>query len=152
MCREVKGLIAIVQESIDVSAVLRVVSSNSSGATALFLGTVRDHGDKGPVSEMYYEAYPEMAEEALRKIEHQTTQRWNLLGFMAVHRLGNLKVGEISVAIAASSEHRKEAFEACRYAIDAIKRSVPIWKKEISATGSRWVEGVMLEDNQDGHV
>jgi molybdopterin synthase catalytic subunit len=145
-------MIAIVHQSIDISAVLREASSNSSGATVLFLGTVRDHGDDGIVSEMYYEAYQEMAEETLKKIEQQAIQRWNLLGFIAVHRLGNLKVGEISVAIATSSEHRKEAFEACEYTIDAIKKSVPIWKKEISAAGSRWVEGVMLEDNQDGHV
>ncbi|MDR0372529.1 MAG: molybdenum cofactor biosynthesis protein MoaE [Nitrososphaerota archaeon] len=145
-------MIAIVQESIDISAVLRSASSNSAGATVLFLGTVRDHGDEGVVSEMYYEAYEEMAEEALRKIEQQAIQCWNLRGFMAVHRLGNLKVGEVSVAIAASSEHRTEAFEACRYAIDAIKKSVPIWKKEISAAGCRWVAGVMLEDTQDGHV
>jgi molybdopterin synthase catalytic subunit len=145
-------VIAIAQEPIDVSAVLRNASSNSAGATVLFLGTVRDHSEAGAVSEMYYEAYQEMAEDALKRIEQQAVQRWTLLGFAAVHRLGNLQIGEVSVAVAASSEHRVEAFEACRYAIDAIKKSAPIWKKEISASGSRWVEGVMLEDNQDGNV
>jgi len=145
-------MIAIVSEVIDVSAVLREVSSTSSGASVLFLGTVRDHGEAGEVSEIHYEAYETMAREALGKIEQYVVHRWKLLGFVVIHRLGILKVGEISVAIAASSEHRKEAFEACRYTIDAIKRSVPVWKKEISAAGSRWVEGVMLEDNQDGYV
>ncbi len=146
-------MIAIVYQTIDVSAVLQAVSSGSSGATVLFLGTVRDHGEQGAVSEIYYEAYPEMAEEVLRKIEQYAIERWNLLGFMLVQRLGLLKVGEISVAIAVSSEHRKEAFEACSYVIDAIKQSVPVWKKEISAAGYRWVEGVMLEGTkEDGHV
>jgi molybdopterin synthase catalytic subunit len=145
-------VIAVVQEPIDVSAVLRSVADNSAGATVLFLGTVRDHGDEGAVSEMYYEAYQEMAEEALQTIERQAVQRWGLKGFAAVHRTGNLQVGEISVAVAASSEHRKEAFEACRYAIDAIKKTAPIWKKEISASRSRWVEGIMLEEPQDGNV
>jgi len=146
-------MIAIVHQTIDVSAVLQAALSDSSGATVLFLGTVRDHGEQGAVSEIYYEAYPEMAEAALRKIEQYAIERWNLLGFVTVQRLGLLKVGEISVAIAVSSEHRKEAFEACSYVIDVIKQSVPVWKKEISAAGSRWVEGVMLEDTkEDGHV
>ncbi|MDR0471720.1 MAG: molybdenum cofactor biosynthesis protein MoaE, partial [Nitrososphaerota archaeon] len=117
------------------------------------LGSVRDHGEAGAVSAIYYEAYAEMAQEALRKIEQYATARWNLLGFVVIQRLGLLKVGEVSVAIAVSSAHRKEAFEACSYVIDAIKQSVPVWKKEISAAGSRWVEGVMLEDVvEDGHV
>jgi molybdopterin synthase catalytic subunit len=146
-------MIAIVYQPIDVSAVLREASHDSSGASVLFLGSVRDHGEKGAVSEIYYEAYLEMAEDALRKIEHYVIEHWNLLGFVTIQRLGLLKVGEVSVAIAVSSEHRKEAFEACSYVIDAIKQSVPVWKKEISAAGSRWVEGVMLEDNkEDGHV
>ena len=146
-------MIAIVHQTIDVSAVLQAALSDSSGATVLFLGTVRDHGEQGAVSEIYYEAYPEMADVSLRKIEQYAIERWNLLGFVTVQRLGLLKVGEISVAIAVSSEHRKEAFEACSYVIDAIKQSVPVWKKEISAAGSRWVEGVMLEDTtEDGHV
>ncbi|MDR1991984.1 MAG: molybdenum cofactor biosynthesis protein MoaE [Nitrososphaerota archaeon] len=145
-------MIAIVQDSIDVAAVLRSVSSNSAGATVLFLGTVRDHGDEGAVLGLYYEAYQEMAEEVLRSIAQQAIGRWNLLGLSVVHRLGNLAVGEVSVAIAASAEHRVEAFEACRYVIDAIKKSVPVWKKEISAAGSMWVEGVLLEDNPDGYV
>ena len=145
-------MIAIVQDPIDVSAVLRSTADNSAGATVLFLGTVRDHSDAGAVSEMYYEAYQEMAEDALKKIEQQAVQRWNLTGFAAVHRTGRLQVGEVSVAVAASSEHRAEAFEACRYAIDAIKKSVPMWKKEISASSSRWVEGVMLEEPTDGNV
>ena len=88
----------------------------------------------------------------MKTIEQQAVQRWNIKKFTAVHRVGNLQVGEIIVAVAVSAPHRAEAFEACRYAIDTIKKTAPIWKKEISGSNSRWVAGVMLEDNQDGNV
>ena len=145
-------MIAIVQNPIDVAAILQNVEDNGSGAVVLFLGTVRDHGDEGAVSEIYFESYIEMAQEAMKAIEQQAVQRWNLKKFAAVHRIGNLKVGEVIVAVAATSEHRAEAFEACRYAIDTLKKTAPIWKKEISASSSKWVEGVMLEDHQNGNV
>jgi molybdopterin synthase catalytic subunit len=145
-------MIAIVQDPIDVNAIMQSVADPSSGASVLFLGTVRNHGDASAVSEIYFESYKEMAEEALKKIEQQAIERWKLTKFIAVHRVGNLKVGEIIVAVAASAAHRAEAFEACRYAIDTIKKTAPIWKKEISGSTSRWVDGVLLEDNQDGNV
>jgi len=145
-------MIAIVQEPIDVNALLRSVQDEAVGAIVLFLGTVRNNDDDGAVSELYLESYVEMAQEALKKIDQEATQRWNLKKFAAVHRVGNLKVGEIIVAIAVASGHRKEAFEACRFAIDKLKKTAPIWKKEISGSSARWVEGVMLEDNQDGNV
>jgi molybdopterin synthase catalytic subunit len=139
-------MIKITQDPIDVSAVTASVSDDGSGATVLFLGTVRDHSDEtSQVSEMYYEAYTEMAEEAMKQIENEATKRWNLKKFSAIHRIGTMQVGEVSVAIAVSAEHRKEAFEACQYAIDTIKKTVPLWKKEISGSSSRWVKGVKLE-------
>lgn len=142
-------MIKITQDPIDVSAVTQSVADDGSGATVLFLGTVRDHSDEtSQVSEMYYEAYTEMAEEAMRQIETEATRRWNLKKFAAVHRIGTMQVGEVSVAIAVSAEHRKEAFEACQYAIDTIKKTVPLWKKEISDSSSRWVKGVKLESNK----
>jgi molybdopterin synthase catalytic subunit len=86
-----------------------------------------------------------MAEEAMAKIEAEAVKRWNLKKFAAVHRIGNLKVGEVSVAIAVSSEHRAEAFEAGRYAIDRIKSEVPIWKKEtIINKGGMWAQGTPM--------
>ncbi len=145
-------MIAVTQDPIDVSAIARSVADDSSGATVLFLGTVRNHGEAGAVSEIYFESYKEMAEEALKKIEAQAIQHWHLTKFTAIHRIGNLQVGEIIVAIAASAAHRAEAFEACRYAIGTIKKTAPIWKKEISGSTSRWVDGVMLEDSQNGNV
>jgi molybdopterin synthase catalytic subunit len=111
------------------------------------LGTVRNHNDDDDaISAIYYEAYISMAEEAMAKIEAEAFKRWNLKKFAAVHRIGNLKIGEVSVAIAASSEHRAEAFEAGRYAIDRIKTEVPIWKKEVITghKGGIWAKGKPL--------
>lgn len=142
-------MIKITYDPIDVSAITQSVSDDGSGATVLFLGTVRDHSDEtSQVSEMYYEAYTEMAEAALKEIEDEATRRWRLKKFAAIHRVGTMRVGEVSVAIAVSAEHRNEAFDACRYAIDTIKKTVPLWKKEISGSGSRWVKGVKLESNK----
>lgn len=121
------------------------VKDDSAGATVLFLGTVRNHNDDYAVSEIYYEAYIRMAEEIMTKIEAEAVKRWNLKKFAAVHRIGNLKIGEVSVAIALSSEHRAEAFEAGRYAIDRIKSEVPIWKKEtIRDKGGIWAQGTSV--------
>ncbi|MDQ3852930.1 MAG: molybdenum cofactor biosynthesis protein MoaE [Thermoproteota archaeon] len=124
------------------------VRDDSVGATVLFLGTVRNHNDGYTVSGIYYEAYVRMAEEAMAKIEEETIKRWNLKKFAAVHRVGNLKIGEVSVAIAVSSEHRAEAFEAGRYAIDRIKTEVPIWKKEIiRGRGEMWAQGTPIGES-----
>ena len=137
-------MFAIVHESIDVRKVLQNVKDDSSGATVLFLGTIRDHNDKGKVSRIHNEAYKEMAEEMLKKIEDEVIERWKVKSFIALQRVGELNIGDISLAVAVSSEHRKEAFEACKYTIDTIKNKVPIWKKEISPLGDSWVEGVSL--------
>ncbi|MDQ3808430.1 MAG: molybdenum cofactor biosynthesis protein MoaE, partial [Thermoproteota archaeon] len=132
----------------EVEKLLANVRDDSAGATVLFLGTVRNHNEDYAVSGIYYEAYMEMAEEAIAKIEEETIKRWNLKKFTAVHRVGNLKIGEISVAIAVSSEHRAEAFEAGKYAIDRIKTEVPIWKKEMmSGEGGIWAQGTPMGES-----
>jgi len=124
---------------------LENVKDDAAGATVLFLGTVRNHNDDYAVSGIYYEAYIKMAQETMAKIETEAIKRWNLKKFAAMHRIGNLKIGEVSVAIAVSSEHRAEAFEAGRYAIDRIKSEVPIWKKEITGDkGDIWAEGTQV--------
>ena len=135
-------MFSISEHPIDIGRLLAKVKDDSAGATVLFLGTVRNHNDGNAVSAIYYEAYIRMAKEALAKIEAESVKRWNLKKFAAVHRTGNLKIGEVSVAIAVSSEHRAEAFEAGRYAIDQIKAEVPIWKKETtSGKGKVWAQG-----------
>jgi molybdopterin synthase catalytic subunit len=135
-------MISIIPETIDICKILLDTMDKSAGGTVLFVGSVRDHNEEGTVSEIHYEAYKEMAEENLAEIEIEARKRWNIKKFAAVHRIGNLKVGDVAVAVAASAEHRKEAFEACRYGIDEIKIRVPIWKKEVSDSGIAWVQGV----------
>ena len=139
-------MFSISEDPIDVEGLLANVKDDSAGASILFLGTVRNHNEGYDVSGIYYEAYIRMAEDAMSKIEAEVIKRWNLKKFAAVHRIGNLKIGEVSVAIAVSSEHRAEAFEAARYAIDQIKTEVPIWKKEVINNGkeARWAQGTPM--------
>ena len=138
-------MFSISEHTIDIEMLLENVKDESAGATVLFLGTVRNHNEGAAVSGIYYEAYIRMAEEAMVKIEEETVKKWNMKEFAAMHRIGNLKIGEVSVAIAVSSEHRAEAFEAGRYAIDRIKTEAPIWKKEmISGEGGIWAQGTPM--------
>ena len=124
------------------SRVLDEVMDVAAGGVALFLGTVRDHGEAGKVVELDYQSYVGLAERNLREIEKEVLRKWPVKKIRIVHRIGRLKLGEVSVAVALSTPHRAEAFEACRYAIDRIKRDVPIWKRETLIGGKRlWVAG-----------
>jgi molybdopterin synthase catalytic subunit len=120
------------------------VGDSGAGAVVLFLGTVRDNSEAGGVERIEYEAYEPMAEKRLAEAEREVRRRWPATtGVKILHRLGSLAVGEVSVAVAVSSPHRAEAFEACRHAIETIKHEVPIWKREKLGDGSEvWVEGV----------
>ena len=139
-------MFSISEDHIDVEKLLANVTDDSAGATVLFLGTVRNYNDGYTVSGIYYEVYARMAKKAMAKIEEEAVKRWNLKKFAAIHRVGSLKIGEISVAIAVSSEHRAEAFEAGRYAIDRIKTEVPIWKKEmLNGEVGRWAQGTPMD-------
>jgi len=138
-------LISITEKPIDVNKLLNYVSEQSSGASVLFTGTVRDHNKQDKVSKLHYEAYQEMAEKILQEIENEIHTKWKINKFVAIHRTGTLKVGEVSVAIAVSAEHRKEAFEACVFGIDSIKEKAPIWKKEFAESTTEWLEGVITK-------
>jgi molybdopterin synthase catalytic subunit len=140
-------MISITKDVINQLKLLDQLKDDSSGAVVFFTGSVRNHNSKGKVEGIFYEAYEEMVEEILKKIEKEIFENWNIKKFIAIHRLGYLKVGEISVIVGVSSEHRKEAFEACSYGIDTIKKRCPIWKKEKMQSGnSEWVEGVMISE------
>lgn len=140
------GKSRITRSAIDPMAVLAEVSHDSAGGTVLFLGTIRDRSEGRRVVGLEYQAYKQMAERRMREIEEEVRRRWSVRKVAMVHRYGHLKVGEVSVAVAMASEHRAEAFEACRFAIDAIKRSVPLWKKEMFKSGARvWVKGEPIE-------
>jgi len=138
-------LISITEKPIDVNKLFNDVSDQSSGATVLFTGTVRDHNEQDKVSKLHYEAYQEMAKKILQEIENEIHTKWKIKKFAAIHRTGTLQVGEVSVAIAVSAEHRKEAFDACKFGIDSIKEKAPIWKKEFAESGTEWIEGVITK-------
>jgi molybdopterin synthase catalytic subunit len=105
---------------------------------------VRNHNKGERVSGIYYEAYEKMARKTLEEIETEVHKNWNIRKFIAIHRIGSLRVNEISVAIAVTTVHRHDAFDACKYAIDNIKIRTPIWKKEFFESGnSIWNEGVV---------
>ena len=123
-------MVRLTPDPIDFYALTETVRHPGAGAVALFLGTVRDlTGDHVTVF-LDYEAYPPMAEKKLAEIEAEVRRRWPVLGVALVHRLGRLGVGEVSVAVAVSTPHRADAFDAARYAIDTLKELVPIWKKD----------------------
>src|SRR6266850_1543001 len=132
---------SIVTEPIDEGSLAEKVGSSASGAVALFAGVVRDHHRGLRVDRLEYEAYAPMAEREMRRIISELRERWDLEGVAIVHRTGRLEVGEVSVAIAISAAHRKEALEACAHAIDRVKVDVPVWKKEHGETGGDWIIG-----------
>ena len=127
-------------DPIDYAALTEAVRSPHCGGVVLFLGTVRDlTGDQVTVF-LDYDAYAPMAEKKLAEVEAEVRRRWPVGDIAIAHRLGRLTVGEVSVAVAVSCPHRAQAFEACRYAIDAVKELVPIWKKENAPDGTgSWV-------------
>lgn len=115
------------------------------GAVVLFSGTVRDHADGRPgVSELTYEAYETQVVPRLRELAAETRSRWPAVGRLVLwHRTGRLEPGESSVVVVASSPHRPDAFAAARFAIDAVKATVPIWKHEVWADGADWGTGAV---------
>ena len=132
-------MIAIVNAPIDVQAVLESVRDPAAGAVDLFLGTTRNQTRGRNVLLLEYEAYEPMARGLMERIAREAKERWGITKISIVHRIGTVAVGEVSVAVAVSSPHRNEAFLACRYAIDTLKETVPIWKKEVFADGGHWV-------------
>jgi molybdopterin synthase catalytic subunit len=139
-----RRLIRVTKSRLDPAALCRAVSSPRHGAAASFVGTVRAVHAGRRVRAVTYDCFTPLAEKELERIKAAAERRWPVV--VAVeHRTGRLRVGEASVAIAAGSGHRAEAFEACRFVIEEIKRRVPVWKKEHYETGDgRWLAGCAL--------
>lgn len=138
--------VAVSNDVIDLQAMLEKVQDDRAGASVLFSGTVRNHAPGKPdVSHLEYEAYTGVVEDKIAEILVEATNRWDILRICAAHRLGELRVREVSVAVAVSSAHRAESFAAARYVIDELKRRAPIWKKEHWPGGAEWVR----EDHAD---
>jgi molybdopterin synthase catalytic subunit len=133
---------AIVREPIDPAHVLTLIGADQDGANLLFLGVVRDHNDGRSVGGMRYDTYEEMAAEVLSEIVDEAARSAGTDRIATIHRTGELEVGEVSVAIAVSSPHRAQAYDASRYIIEEIKKRLPVWKKERYSDGAEeWVEG-----------
>jgi molybdopterin synthase catalytic subunit len=141
-------LYEITEAPLSVDALVKAVGQKSSGAVASFLGIVREFARGRQVKYLEYDAYPEMATATMRQIGDEIRKRWPVDRIAIVHRIGRLMIGEASVAIAIASPHRREALEACAYAIERLKEIVPIWKKEVWTDGAEWI-GSTVDEYQE---
>ncbi len=137
---------AIVRERIDAQAVVAKIKCPADGAAVVFEGVVRDHTRGRRTMYLDYEAYEEMALKQMDALAEQALSQFQVRDVALVHRLGRLEIGEASVLIVVASAHRAAAFDACRWLIDTLKRSVPIWKKECFADGAVWADGEPFPD------
>ena len=130
----------MVERPIDPAVLLREVAHQRNGASVLFVGTVRDMNDGASVTGLDYSAYGAMARRELVDIASEAAERWGTTDVVVEHRVGELELGEVSVAVAVAHPHRAQAFEAARYVIEELKRRAPIWKRERYADGrADWV-------------
>ena len=129
----------IVDEPIDVRQLAEIVRTDECGAVCTFLGVARRFSRGREVVHLEYVEYPAMAEKKMAEIADEIRDRWGVDRVAILHRTGVLAIGEASVGIAVASPHRREAFEACQYAIDRLKSTVPIWKKEVWSNGEQWI-------------
>jgi molybdopterin synthase catalytic subunit len=128
------------RERPSVDEAIEAVSAPEAGGTAVFLGTVRDNADAGPVERLDYDAYEDMAVTVMAEIATEAIAKWGLAAVAVLHGAGSFGVGETTMVVACSAAHREEAFDACRYIVDEVKARVPVWKKEAGPWGERWLE------------
>ena len=134
-------LISITRERLDRDALVEAVAHPGVGGIVVFEGVVRNNARGKQVRYLEYDVYPEMAMQQIREIVAEAERRWGVERVAVAHRVVRLELGEASVIIVVASPHRGEAFDACRYIIDTLKTTVPIWKKEVATNGEEWVEG-----------
>jgi molybdopterin synthase catalytic subunit/molybdopterin converting factor small subunit len=133
--------VRITHDRIDTSAILEQLKQPEDGAAVVFEGIVRNHSRGRRTLFLEYEAYEEMALKQLEDLARQACSKFEIRDAAIIHRLGHLEIGETSVLIVVASAHRAAAFEACRWLIDTLKKTVPIWKKEHFADGAVWADG-----------
>ncbi len=131
----------ITREPIDAQKVVRQLLCGEDGAICVFEGVVRNNSKGKRTLHLVYEGYETMALKKLEEIGIFVRQAWDIDGIAILHRLGHMDIGETSVAVIVTSAHRRAAFDACHYAIDKLKKVVPIWKKEFFEDGEVWIEG-----------
>jgi MoaE-MoaD fusion protein len=133
------GSFVLSTEPLDVAAVVAEAASDDAGAISTFVGTVRRHSRGREVVRLEYEAFEEMAEPMLRSLAAELTAKHGICSVAIHHRVGVVEIGEPSIVIAVSAQHRAAAIEACHEAIDTLKQTIPLWKKEIYADGEQWI-------------
>jgi MoaE-MoaD fusion protein len=133
------GSFRLADEPIDLQAVIAEVADERAGAVATFLGTTRVESRGRPVTQLEYDAYGGMAEKVMAEIAEALKAKYDLCEVAITHRVGVVSVGETSVAIAVSAPHREHALAACKEAIDTLKETVPLWKKEVYEDGEEWI-------------
>jgi molybdopterin synthase catalytic subunit len=129
----------LTEKSLRLEELIEFVTDPEAGAIATFIGTTRNNNDGRKVIALDYDAYPEMAEKELARLGEEAKNKWPICRMAIVHRIGPVQITEPSVMIAVSAAHRDAAFAACRFAIEEIKRTVPIWKKEVYEGGEIWI-------------
>jgi molybdopterin synthase catalytic subunit len=134
------GTCSLSDSPIDVGKVVARVAGPGMGGIVTFIGAVRNRARGRDIRHLEYESYPEMAEREMQRIADAAAERWPDTRVAIAHRAGHLEIGDLAVVVAAAAPHRAEAFEACRYAIDTLKETVPIWKKEVATDGEYWVD------------
>ena len=134
-------LFELTTDPLDPRRLEAAVAHKGAGAICTFIGVVRDTSRGRSVTHLEYEAYGEMARAEMRKIAGEIAEKWPDARVAMAHRTGRLEIGEASVVVSVSSPHRAEAIDACRWGIDRLKESVPIWKKEHATDGTYWIEG-----------
>ncbi|MET0256609.1 MAG: molybdenum cofactor biosynthesis protein MoaE [Luteibacter sp.] len=136
--------------AVAVEPLLELDKHPECGGLALFVGTVRDHHEGRSVRHLAYSAHEPMAAKVIREVEQATRERYGVPYVRIVHRLGDLSIGDIAIVCVVRAPHRAEAFDACRYAVDAVKHGAPIWKEEFYTDGSSaFVEGCCIRDDLD---
>ncbi len=143
------GAYAVTAGPLDPAAVAALVSRTGDGAVTTFIGLVRDHNAGRRVLWLDYEAFAPLAVKAFERIGEETGATWPDARLAIHHRTGRVEIGEASVAIAAASPHRADAFAACRYAIERIKQIAPIWKHEHFEGGEVWIEGATADPSDE---
>ena len=144
--------IALVREPIDTTTIAREIKHTTDGALCIFDGIVRDNTRERRTLHLDYEAYEAMALQQLHLLRSEAIEHFAIRDVAIVHRLGRLTVGETSVFIAVASAHRGAAFDACRWVIDTLKKTVPIWKREQFADGAAWADGEPFPDDLAGNT
>jgi molybdopterin synthase catalytic subunit len=134
-----QAMFRVTNKSLNLQELVDFVTDPEAGAIATFIGTTRNNNEGRRVLALDYDAYPEMAEKELRRIGAEASRKWPLCRIAIVHRIGPVQITQASVMIAVSSGHRDAAFAACRFAIEEIKKTVPIWKKELYEGGELWI-------------